>query len=157
MPEVRIVAEHPELDPDVAYERLADFESYLRHTDAVQHVEISHEADGRQVSSWEVSFRAGRLRWSEYDEYDRQARIIRFTYRDGDPEDFHGEWAITHASDNTRISFNADFELGIPTFASIVNPIALRTLSENVANILEGLFGNQVRIVSDSTAVDEQA
>ena len=49
------------------YATLADFERYPELSDAVQNVAVTEVSENLTVSSWEVTFRAGLLRWTEED------------------------------------------------------------------------------------------
>jgi ribosome-associated toxin RatA of RatAB toxin-antitoxin module len=125
-----------------AFDLLSDFECYSKLTDVVRNVTVSQH-DGESISSWEVNFRRGILKWTELDTFDRERREIRFVQTEGDPKSFSGLWRITPVgADTIVVTFEADFDLGMPTIASIVDPIAERTLVENTRMIIEQLTGH---------------
>ncbi|MDV3205559.1 MAG: cyclase, partial [Rhodococcus ruber] len=91
--------------------------------------------------SWTVKFRKGLLRWTEHDVLDRDAGTIAFTQLEGDFEVFDGTWRIGRTEDGASVVFDARFDLGIPSLADILDPVAEGALRENIALILSGLFG----------------
>ncbi len=151
MRDVEIVVSLPGHDPARAYAVLADFRSYPANSRSVRSVKVDGEGD-RVVSTWEVDFRDGRLRWTEEDVFDRLQAEIRFHQIAGDIPHFTGRWTVEPAAAGSRVTFRASFDLGIPTLATIVEPIAASALLENITSIVEGLFGPDTRIVSQTEA-----
>jgi ribosome-associated toxin RatA of RatAB toxin-antitoxin module len=127
--------------PDHVYATLSDFERYPELCDAVQSVRIRKAAAGVTVSAWEVSFRAGKLQWVEEDTFDRVKRTITFRQLDGDMALFDGTWNCDPTHDGTEITFRARLDMGIPSLADALEPIAVRALIENTRSIMVGLFG----------------
>jgi ribosome-associated toxin RatA of RatAB toxin-antitoxin module len=126
---------------DDVFERICNFERYPELTDAVRSVVVTPRADGSLASAWEVNFRNGILRWSETDRVDREQRTIEFEQLDGDFEAFTGRWSVEPANGGCVVGFEAAFDLGMPTLAPMLDPIAEGALRENVARILDGLTG----------------
>jgi ribosome-associated toxin RatA of RatAB toxin-antitoxin module len=139
----------PDADAGAAYARLCDFERYADHTDAVRGVRITDAVgrpDGPRVieSEWEVNFRNGVLCWSERDQLDPARRTIRFDQLDGDFERFDGDWAVRQAGPDVTVRFTATFDLGMPSLAEIIEPVADRTLRENICRIVRGVLGDRL-------------
>lgn len=107
------------------------------------------------TSTWEVEFRDGVLRWREEDRLDHANRTIAFRQIEGDFESLSGSWRAADHEGNCRITFVADFDFGMPSIQSIVDPIAERELSDNIDEILTGLFGPELYFVDDRTPADE--
>jgi ribosome-associated toxin RatA of RatAB toxin-antitoxin module len=128
------------------YATLADLARYPEHSPAVRSVEITDVGDGSTVSRWEVTFRAGLLRWVEQDSYDPARRRIDFRQLEGDVAVFEGSWTCTDAHDGTRVSFEARLDMGIPSLADALEPIAVRTLVDNTVAIVSGLLGDGIRV-----------
>src|SRR5215471_16374925 len=63
----------PDKPASDVYRTLADFERYPELSDAVRSVVLSEVSENRTVSRWEVTFRAGLLRWTEEDTFDPAA------------------------------------------------------------------------------------
>jgi hypothetical protein len=146
LPEVTVRARYTTICPDELYSVLGDFEEHARRSPVVRSV-VVHPGESPTVSEWEVSFRRGILRWSEFDEFDPDGRTIRFWRRDGDPESFAGTWEVVEQEDGCIAQFRAEFELGIPSFASIVDPLGDRMLYDNVVDILRS-FGHEAEILT---------
>ena len=92
---------------------------------------------------WAVNFRNGVLRWAEHDVVDRATWTITFVQTEGDFEHFDGSWRLTQVGDDVTIRFDAVFDLGMPSLAPILDPIAERALVENIERILTGLTGTR--------------
>jgi ribosome-associated toxin RatA of RatAB toxin-antitoxin module len=123
------------------YARLCDFERYTEFACAVKSVRVTAAGNGTTTSRWEVLFRTGILRWTEEDRFDADARTIHFRQTEGDIDYFSGTWVVREDTNgNSVVQFSADFDLGIPTLASILEPIAERALRDNIQQIGAGLL-----------------
>ena len=152
MRHVAIVANVTGAAPAAVFEVLADFERYPAATTAVRSVTIARASATRVASAWEVNFRSGILRWEEEDELDPVARTIRFSQTAGDLEHFSGSWHVDEHRDGCVVRFVAQFDMGIPTLAAMLDPIAEGALRENVANIITCLIDEPVEFVGDADA-----
>ena len=131
------------------YDTLADFERYPELSDAVQSVAVTAMSDGVTVSRWEVTFRAGLLRWTEEDHFDRDQFKITFRQLEGDVAEFDGTWQCLDAPGGCYIAFAARLDMGIPSLADALEPIAVRTLIDNTVAIVNGLMGCAEVVASD--------
>jgi ribosome-associated toxin RatA of RatAB toxin-antitoxin module len=131
------------------YETLADFERYPQLCDAVKDVVVTEVSDNVTVSRWEVTFRAGLLRWIEEDQFDRDALTINFRQLEGDVALFDGTWQCGDVSTGCEVTFSARLDMGIPSLADALEPIAVRTLIENTVSIVIGLVGTAELVYSD--------
>jgi len=145
----------PDRSPADVYATLADFERYPEYAPAVRSVTTIQsdgtqaegtqaegtQSDGRvSVSRWEVSFRRGILRWVEEDTFDPVGLSIVFRQLEGDIALFEGSWSCTASGDGTAVVFAARLDMGIPSLADALEPIAARTLVDNTVAIVSGLF-----------------
>ena len=138
---VTLTARSPRPDPDPVFAIISDFSRYAELCESVREVQV-HSATADTVDSdWAVNFRSGILKWSERDRIDPQNRRIHFSQTDGDFDVFEGSWAVDPDPTGTTIVFTATFDLGMPSLAAIIDPIAERTLRENMQLILQGLLG----------------
>jgi ribosome-associated toxin RatA of RatAB toxin-antitoxin module len=144
MPSVAVTATVPHSAPDAVFTAVADFAAYPKFTDTVRSVVVQPAADGAVESFWEVNFRTGVLAWTERDVVDPCARTIAFDQVDGDFVAFTGSWAVDPDGDGSTVRFAASFDLGMPSLAPMIDPIAARTLVENIRAILTGLLGPAV-------------
>ncbi|TDR45630.1 polyketide cyclase/dehydrase/lipid transport protein [Tahibacter aquaticus] len=127
------------------YEVIADFPSYETFADAVRKVEIYNVKPGSCESFWEVKFRDGLLRWHERDAFFPEQGRILFSQTKGDLAVFDGSWqAQPHDECTTLLTFHAVLDLGLPQLASLLEPIAVQALRENITSIVNGLFEGHV-------------
>jgi ribosome-associated toxin RatA of RatAB toxin-antitoxin module len=131
-----------------AYRLLTDFASYPEHSAAVRSVTVSPMSEGTSVSQWEVAFRNGILRWTEEDTFDDGERTIQFRQLSGDVAVFDGSWRCADSPGGCDVTFSARLDLGIPTLADVLEPIAVRALVDNTESILRGLFGARIETVA---------
>lgn len=122
------------------YPLLCDFERYPTYTDQVQSVQVVAGGDDHTVSTWEVSFNRGLLRWTEEDRFDRTRHVIDFRQLQGDVDAFHGRWALHDDEHGCVVQFTADLDLGLPGLEGMLGPIAERALRDNVSAIIHGLL-----------------
>ena len=138
---VRLRLHVPHKSASDVYATLADFERYPLLCEAVQSVTVTEVSDNVTVSAWEVTFRAGLLRWTEEDTFDSGTLTITFRQLDGDIPVFDGSWQVVDAGPGSEVLFCARLDMGIPSLADALEPIAARTLIDNVVSIVRGLVG----------------
>ena len=92
----------PDKPASDVYQTLADFERYPELSDAVRSVAVTEVSENRAVSHWEVTFRAGLLRWTEEDTFDPGALSITFRQLEGDAAVFDGSWQCLDAAPAAR-------------------------------------------------------
>ena len=139
----------PDKPASDVYATLADFERYPQLSDAVRSVAVTEVSANRAVSAWEVTFRAGLLRWTEQDAFDPGALSITFRQLEGDAAVFDGSWQCLDAAPGSEITFAARLDMGIPSLADALEPIAVRTLIDNIVSIVRGLVGQAELVASD--------
>jgi ribosome-associated toxin RatA of RatAB toxin-antitoxin module len=131
-----------DVEPEAAYQRIQDFRRYPDVTETVREVVVHPPgADGTVVSDWTVRFRNGLMRWTERDSFHPEELTVGFTQLRGDFEVFEGTWRCSPAERGTVVTFEAAFDLGIPTLADLLDPVAESTLRTNIELILRGLLG----------------
>ncbi len=131
------------------YDTLADFERYPELSAAVRSVAVTRVSENRTVSRWEVTFRAGLLCWTEEDTFDPGALSITFCQLEGDAAVFDGSWECVDAEQGSQVVFSARLDMGIPSLADALEPIAARTLIDNIVSIVRGLVGSAELVASD--------
>jgi ribosome-associated toxin RatA of RatAB toxin-antitoxin module len=164
MRKVRLQATAFGYSADEAYRVLADFSRYPEHSEAVRSVTVTEVDRDISTSSWEVTFRSGILRWTEEDRFDPIQHRIDFCQFDGDIALFEGFWISVDTPEGCIITFTACLDMGMPTLADVLEPIAVNILLDNTASILQGLFGEGLRIetstaesLTDPKAIIDQA
>jgi ribosome-associated toxin RatA of RatAB toxin-antitoxin module len=146
---VRLRLHVPDRPANAAYATLTDFERYPEVSPAVRNVEVTRVSATRTVSRWEVNFRAGLLRWTEEDTFDPGALTIMFRQLEGDIAVFDGSWQCLEAAHGCEIAFTARLDMGIPSLADALEPIAVRALTDNIVSIVRGLVGSAELVLSD--------
>src|SRR5690349_21696068 len=124
----------PDKPASDVYRTLADFERYPELSDAVQSVVVTEVSENHAVSRWEVTFRAGLMRWTEEDTFDPAALSITFRQLEGDAAVFDGSWQCIDVASGSETMFSARLDMGIPSLADALEPIAVRTLIDNIVS-----------------------
>ena len=151
---VELVIDVPGRTAPEVYAALADFARYPDLAEAVNSVEVTRVAEHVTRSAWEVKFRNGLLRWVEEDTFDAAARTITFRQLEGDVAVFDGSWHCLEDGDGAQIAFQARIDMGIPSLADALEPIAARTLVDNTVAIVGGLLAGAVLHESSVTTPD---
>ena len=141
----------PDKPASDVYRTLADFERYPELSDAVRSVAVTEVSENHTISNWEVTFRTGLLRWTEEDTFDPGTLSITFRQLEGDAAVFDGSWRCVDAGPDSEIVFYARLDMGIPSLADALEPIAVRTLVDNIVSIVRGLVGHAELVASDVT------
>jgi ribosome-associated toxin RatA of RatAB toxin-antitoxin module len=140
------------VDTGPCFDRISAFARYPEYVNVIRAVTVyPADVDGNERSDWEVYFRNGILRWTEQDALDRTAQRITFQQIDGDFDHFAGQWTVTKdAAGPGRcvVTFDSDFDFGIPSLAGILDPVAERVFKETIARVLAGLFG-EIEVIGD--------
>jgi ribosome-associated toxin RatA of RatAB toxin-antitoxin module len=147
---IRLRLHVPHKSASDVYTTLANFELYPTLCDAVQNVVVTEVSGNVTVSQWEVTFRAGLLRWTEEDTFDPGTLTIEFRQLEGDIAVFDGSWQCVEAVPGSEVLFSARLDLGIPSLADALEPIAVRTLIGNIISIVRGLVGSAELVASDT-------
>lgn len=145
MRRVEIHAVIPDTSADHVFDTLSDFRHYAELVDTVVSVEMHRETGKEAESSWVVKFRNGLLKWTERDWFKREEMKLEFEQIEGDFEEFTGAWYIEQQGDDVKVALIVDFDFGVPSLESIVNPVAARVLTDVTQQILIGLFSNGVQ------------
>jgi len=146
---IRLRLHVPDTSASDVYATLADFERYPTLCEAVQKVAVTAVSEHLTMSRWEVTFRAGLLCWTEEDTFDPCALTITFRQLEGDVAVFDGSWQCVDAARGSEVLFSATLDLGIPSLADALEPIAGRTLIANIVSIVRGLVGSAELVASD--------
>ncbi|MEV6795313.1 SRPBCC family protein [Streptomyces sp. NPDC051320] len=165
MRRVELNAEIDAVEPDTVYAELVRFELYpglTRHVKSTQvHRTLPHDTG---ESSWELNFRSGLLCWTEQEKFLRSAGRIEFEQVEGDFDEMSGAWQLEPlAGGGCTVRFRADFDFGIASMESILDPIAEQVIKETIARAVVGMFdgarvvGESGRTATDLTATEPTA
>ena len=146
MPRVWVRSRLTERDPTTILRSVTEFERWPQVSDAVQWVTTEPQEDGAVITGWEVTFRQGRLRWSERDWLELDEHRARFELIEGDPHLFNGAWLVEEDEAGSLLTFDAEFDLGMPSLAHVLDPIAIEAVEEAIESVLRGLFDEDLKM-----------
>ncbi|PPS83100.1 aromatase/cyclase [Streptomyces sp. MH60] len=133
------------LTPADVYRRISDYGRYPEYSDAFREVRVEPPLpDGSTVSDWTVEFRGGLMRWRERDTYSPETYSLAFEQISGDFQTFEGSWRCEPRGGGTLVVYTAAFDLGIPSLAEVLGPVAESTVRTNIARVLRGLADAEV-------------
>ena len=138
----------------VVFERVVAFERYPDLVETVTSVVVRRDDPDAPVSDWEVLFRHGVLRWTEVDRLDREKHVVDFDQTEGDFDIFRGRWVLRDSPDGTAVHFEAAFDFGVPSLETIIDPVAVRVLTETIVRTIEGLFSGDVENAVATSSLD---
>lgn len=122
-----------------AYEIAKDFERYPEFMPDVKELKIVERGDGYSLSHW-VTKAAGRtIEWTEKDVCDDENCHITYKQVSGDLAKFEGEWRFEEVPEGTRVVLTVDFDMGIPMFASMLNPVLTMAVRSNSEKMLKAI------------------
>ncbi|MER7985253.1 SRPBCC family protein [Streptomyces noursei] len=139
--EVRVALHIPGAQPRKVFDSLSDFASFPRHSDVVHSVSLEDGPDRDRISTWEVDFAGGILKWRERDRLDELRLRIDFELIDGDLLALAGDWSIAPHPAGSVLRFGARFDLGVPGMADLLEPVAGRAMTDTVSKMMHGVFG----------------
>ncbi len=128
------------------FKSIADFERYARHGQSIRSIEVEQLDDGRILSRWDVDFRGGFMKWTEEDRVDDESHRIDFEQTEGNLRHFSGHWKVDDGDGGATIEFFSEFELGMATLGSFIDPIAEAAIRENLTAVMQGLFGERFEL-----------
>ncbi|MFD4183753.1 type II toxin-antitoxin system RatA family toxin [Rhodococcus sp. NPDC058514] len=138
MPVINIEREAGNITAGELFSKIVDFESYPRIAESVLEVAILDRDGDTCTTRWDVAFRGGVLRWTESDVIDTENLAFTFEQIEGDLEMFRGSWTVHDVPEGgARIVFEAKFDLGMPSLAPMLDPIALQELQANVIEMID--------------------
>lgn len=125
--------------PDDVYQVAKEMESYPNFMKSVVKITTLESGEGYTITKWDTRLQGRPVVWTERDEFDDEARRIDYKLVTGDLKRFEGAWTFEQAGHSTLVKLTVDFELGIPMFASLLNPIAVLTVRNNLEAMLSGM------------------
>lgn len=156
---ISVVATISDVSADDVFARISDFASFGDHVTMVDYITVTEapRADAAMYtrsSSWSTHFRGGLLQWIERDTVDMTGRTVTFEQSSGDLGSFDGRWSVREVADGTvEMAFDAAVDIGIPSMADMLNPVAAQELATGVRQIVDGVFGSKVVSVDTGAAV----
>jgi hypothetical protein len=133
-------------DSREALQRVTDYRNWPAASDAVRSVQVEEDGDGTSISTWEVTFHGGLMRWTERDRMDLENLKHSFELIEGDPHGFAGIWTAEPTATGCLLRLDAIFDLGMPSLSHVIDPIAVEALEDAVADVVRSLFGDSVLV-----------
>lgn len=126
---------------DRVWQAMVDIESFPEYMDSVRSAKVVSLSDDstHRVSAWSATLKGSILEWLEDEHIDHDGRCIEFTQLDGDLDVFRGTWRIIEQDGVSVVRLQAEFEIGIPLLADMLNPVAARALRDNQDQMLQSL------------------
>jgi ribosome-associated toxin RatA of RatAB toxin-antitoxin module len=126
---------------DRVWDAVFDIERYPAVMENVRWVEVlGMDGDSVRHSAWSIMLKGSILEWEERDRIDRDGFEIVFAQTAGDLAVFDGKWALHELGPElTEVTFDVEFEIGIPLLADMLNPMAKRSLRDNCTEMLLGV------------------
>ena len=88
-------------------------------------------------SDWRVPFRGSAIRWTQRCEPAPDRRVITFTQVAGDHfRDLTGAWRISPAAGGCEVQFEATFDIGVPIYDRILDPMVEKVLADHVRTVI---------------------
>jgi ribosome-associated toxin RatA of RatAB toxin-antitoxin module len=124
-----------------------DVDRFAESMSSVRWVRLLDNSPAARRTAWSVELKGSILEWEEEEHLDHAARTIRFHQISGDLDVFDGRWVVEELGpDRSRVRFDVTFEIGIPLLAEMLNPVAVRSLGENCAEMLKGIERTAVEV-----------
>ncbi|GAA3037380.1 aromatase/cyclase [Kitasatospora albolonga] len=127
--------------PDAVWAAVVDVESYQHCMESVDEVVVVEQGDEHhRTTAWSVRLEGSVLRWTEAEVVDPAARRFDFRQLTGDLGEFRGHWAVREDGEGgSLVALAAEFDIGIPLLAEMLNPIAAEALRENAEQMIAAL------------------
>ncbi|MGE5590007.1 MAG: type II toxin-antitoxin system RatA family toxin [Bacillota bacterium] len=126
-------------DPQAVYALAKDMESYPQFMEDVVSIKVIERSPGRTITDWRAKLQGKPMRWQEEDLFDDATPHIRYRQVAGDLKKFEGDWFFEPVEGGTKVTLTVDFELGIPMFAAMLNPVARLVVKSNTDSMLKGM------------------
>lgn len=133
------------------YALAKNIEAFPEFMPDVESVKILERSDdnSRIVSEWVgvvKEFRT-KIRWTEEDIWDDQAKTCVFSLIKGDYSKYSGKWAFVDLGGKTRFDSEIEVEYEIPLVGALIKSIIAKKMKENVDNMLSAV---KARVESQS-------
>ncbi|MEZ5077278.1 MAG: SRPBCC family protein [Solirubrobacterales bacterium] len=138
---------HVGLDQEVrapiqrVWETVLDVEDYPSSMENVRWVQVRDRFGAeRRRTAWSIVLKGSILEWEEEEAIDHESHVMSFHQLTGDLSVFEGHWSLSEAKPGlTTVTFEVEFEIGVPLLAEMLNPVAKRSLHENCGEMLRGV------------------
>ncbi|OXB93726.1 hypothetical protein [Parageobacillus galactosidasius] len=78
MGQLKIQASLSGLNSNDVYKKIGNFKNYNKYVDIVRSISVENIDQNTSISSWEIEFENGILRWKERDVFEDKDKVIFF-------------------------------------------------------------------------------
>ncbi len=125
--------------PQAVYALAKDMESYPQFMEDLVSLKVLEREGNQTVTAWAGRLQGKVLKWTERDTFYDDVPRINYRQLSGDLKKFEGDWRFESAGEGCKVTLTVDFELGIPMFAAMFNPLAKIVVKKNCESMLQGL------------------
>ncbi len=125
--------------PEDVYKIAKDMEAYPKFMKNVVKIVTLERGQGYTITRWDTRLQGKPLVWTEKDLLDDRNLRIDYSLVEGDLKKFEGAWTFEPTADGTIVKLTVDFDLGIPMFAPLLNPVATMVVKRNCEDMLKGM------------------
>lgn len=122
-----------------AFQVVEDLERFPEFMPNVNSLTLLEVDGNRKVAAWDIMIDDAPLSWIEEGIYDKQNLIVHFRSLEGVFDRFDGYWQVTSEGEDSRVTFELIYEIGLPEIEEIVGPILRDRLIENAESMLEAI------------------
>ena len=126
------------------WQTISDLERYPEIMADVLDVKCIERAGQMTISTWKALLNGSEMMWTERGIYEPPERIT-FSQVEGDMEVYQGQWLLEQTSDGVHVSLHIEFDIGIPSLAEIMDPIAKKAFAANSKQMLTAIKNNLVK------------
>jgi len=127
------------MKPETLFSIISDFEKYPEFMADVKKVTILEKGDEWSTSEWINEVVGRTIRWVEKDFVKPAENRIDYEQIEGDLKVLKGFWQLEPNGASTKVTFNMEFEFGIPMLAPLLHPLLTKVLRDNVKQMLADL------------------
>jgi ribosome-associated toxin RatA of RatAB toxin-antitoxin module len=142
MPTVHTEMEVPGVSLADVWRVVSDFEQFPALMPNVLGVEVIGQDGDATVTTWRVVLEGTEMTWDERDVFVPHERIT-FEQVDGDLDVFRGEWTLAERPGGVLVTLTVEFDLGIPSLATVLNPVGVKAIENNSREML-GAIGDRL-------------
>ncbi len=127
------------MEPATLFSIISDFEKYPEFMADVKKVTVLEKNEEYSTSEWINEVVGRTIRWVEKDFIKPDENRIDYEQIEGDLKVLKGFWQLEPTGESTKVTFNMEFEFGIPMLAPLLHPLLTKVLRDNVLQMLSDL------------------
>lgn len=126
-------------DIEAVYAIARDMEKFPQYMPDVESVTVLDRNETATTTEWVTDVEGTPLIWTEIDEFDDVAHVIRYRLIEGDLDKFEGDWRFVREGAGTRVVLGVDFDFGIPNLTELIGPTLEVKVRENSQMMLRAM------------------